>query len=107
MRPSIGDPARRARGVVGLGGRAQDRRLRLERIDLVERPQNREHDVAVVHRIGDRLRKGLAKRFEQFVIVHVSEPRSSGQPPLANLIERHGGDDDHADDDVLHADWAA
>ena len=66
------DACPRGRLVVGLGGRAQDRRLRLQRVDLVERPQDRKHDVAVVDRIGDRLRKRLAKRFEQLLIVHES-----------------------------------
>ena len=50
------------RGIVGLARRAQDRRLRLERIDAVERPQQREDDVAVVHRIGDRRGKRLPER---------------------------------------------
>ncbi len=46
--------------VIGLDRRAQDWRLRFERVDLVERAQDGKHDVTVVHRVGDRLRKALA-----------------------------------------------
>ena len=55
--------------VVRVDRRAQDRRLRLEVVDLVEGPQDREHEVGVVDRIGNRLRKLPPQAFEDFVIV--------------------------------------
>ena len=58
------------------------------------------------YRIGDRLRKDLAQRFEQFLVVHEALrlgpwKRLSGGSPLSELVDGHGGDDDRADDDLL------
>ena len=63
-------------GIVGLARRAENRGLRLQGIDLVERPQQREDDVAVVDGIGDGRRKRLPKRRHKFVI-----PRHHSRTP--------------------------
>src|SRR4029079_5815797 len=56
--------------IIGLGGLAQDRRLRLEGVNLIERAQDREHHIPVVDGVGNGGRKGLAKLMYEFLIVH-------------------------------------
>jgi hypothetical protein len=51
--------------------RTQNRRLRLEGIDLIERPQEREDNVAIVDRIAHRRRERLPQLLEPFLILRI------------------------------------
>ena len=46
----------------------QQRRHRFHRIELVERPQKRKHEIGIMHPIGNRLRKRLPQRRDKFKI---------------------------------------
>ncbi len=53
------DARQPGRLIIGLAGGAENRGLRLQGIDLLERPQDRKHEIGVVNRVRDRLGKGL------------------------------------------------
>ena len=68
--PLARDTSRPCPFVVRFRRLPQNRRLRFQRINLVERAQNGEHHVPIMHRIRNRLGKRLPQTIEQLLVVH-------------------------------------